>query len=218
LWAGVSNPARRIAGDSLQDLFSWGESSVRKVSYSMSVSLDGFIETPHRGIDWVIVDEELHTFFNEQAREMGAFLYGRRIYELLVDFWPTADADPSNPPYVVEYAHIWKDMPKIVFSKTLDAVEWNSGLVREGLAEEIRKLKAQPGKELSVGGPTLASTFMQLGLIDEYGLFVNPIVLGGGTPFFPALHKPMNLQLIETRRFRCGVVYLRYQPVGGGSK
>ncbi len=190
---------------------------MRKVSYSMSVSLDGFIETPDRRIDWVIVDEELHTFFNAQARETGAFLYGRRIYELMVDFWPTADADPSNPAFVVEYAHIWKDMPKIVFSKTLDKVEWNSRLVREDIAEEITKLKTQPGKDLSVGGPTIASAFMKLDLIDEYGLFVNPVILGGGTPFFPALHRPMKLQLIETRTFSSGVVYLRYQPVGKGS-
>lgn len=184
---------------------------MRKVTYSMSVSLDGFIETPDLGIDWVIVDEELHTFFNDQARETDVFLYGRRMYELMTEFWPTADADPSNPDFVVEYSRIWKDMPKVVFSKTLDKVEWNSRLVREDIAGEIAKLKAQPGRDLSVGGPNLASTFMQLGLIDEYGLFVNPIVLGRGTPFFPASHKPLNLQLIETRTFASGVVYLRYR-------
>ena len=189
---------------------------MRKVSYSMSVSLDGFVETSDRRIDWVIVDEELHTFFNEQARQTDAFLFGRRMYELMVDFWPTADTDPSNPAYVVEYARIWKDMPKIVFSRTLDKVEWNSRLIRDHMAEEIMTLKAQPGRELSVGGPTIASAFMQLGLIDEYGLFVNPIVLGGGTPFFPARTVPLNLRLIETRPFASGVVYLRYQPVESG--
>jgi len=103
-------------------------------------------------------------------------------------------------------------MPKIVFSKTLDQVDWNSRMVRDVTAEEITKLKAQPGKDLSIGGPTLASAFMKLGLIDEYQLFVNPVVLGGGTPFFPAIDKPINLQLIETRTFSSGVVYLRYQP------
>lgn len=187
---------------------------MRKVIYSMSVSLDGFIETPNRGIDWVIVDEELHTFFNDQAREMGTFLYGRRMYEIMVDYWPTADTKPSSFPYEVEFARIWKNMPKIVFSKTLDKVEWNSRLVRDNIAEEITKLKAQPGKDLSLGGPTIASTFMQLGLIDEYQLFMNPVVLGGGTPFFPTLHNPINLRLIETRAFGSGVVYLRYQTDG----
>lgn len=187
---------------------------MRKVIYSMSVSLDGFIETPNREIDWVIVDEELHTFFNDQAREQGAFLYGRRMYELMVDYWPTADTLPSRPAYEVEFARIWKNMPKIVFSKTLDKVEWNSRLVRDNIAEEITKLKAQPGKDLSLGGPTLASTFMQLGLIDEYQLFLNPVVLGSGTPFFPALRNPISLRLIETRTFGSGVVYLRYQSGG----
>jgi len=186
---------------------------MRKIIYSMSVSLDGFVETTNREIDWVVVDEELHTFFNDQAREMGAFLFGRRMYELMTAFWPTPDAERSNLPYIVEYAHIWKDMPKIVFSKTLDKVDWNSRLVRDVIAEEITKLKAQPGNDLSIGGPTLASAFMKLGLIDEYQLFVNPVVLGGGTPFFQALDNPINLRLIETRTFGSGVVYLRYQPI-----
>ena len=184
----------------------------------MSVSLDGFVETMNREIDWVIVDEELHTFFNDQARDMGAFLYGRRMYELMVDYWPTADAEPSNPAYVIEYSRIWKDMPKIVFSKTLNRVGWNSRLVRDDIAGEISKLKAQPGRDLQLGGPTLAATFIQLDLVDEYQLFVNPILLGGGTPFFPALNKPINLRLIETRTFGSGVVYLRYQTGGKETK
>jgi dihydrofolate reductase len=184
----------------------------------MSVSLDGFIATPNRELDWVIVDEELHTFFNAQAREMGAFLYGRRMYELMVDSWPTADTKPARPAYEVEFARIWKNMPKIVFSKTLDKVEWNSRLVRNNIAEEITTLKEQPGKDLSIGGPTIASTFMQLGLIDEYQLFVNPVILGGGIPFFLALCKPTDLRLIETRTFRSGVVYLRYQLDGKESQ
>ena len=143
----------------------------------MSVSLDGFVETMNREIDWVIVDEELHTFFNDQARDMGAFLYGRRMYELMVDYWPTADAEPSNPAYVIEYSRIWNDMPKIVFSKTLNRVGWNSRLVRDDIAGEISKLKAQPGRDLQLGGPTLAATFIQFGLVDEYQLFVIPVVL-----------------------------------------
>jgi len=189
---------------------------MRKVIYSMSVSLDGFIETPNRELDWVIVDEELHNFFNDQAREMGAFLYGRRLYEVMVAYWPTADTNPSAPAYEVEFARIWKDKPKIVFSKTLDKVEWNSRLVRDNIAEEITKLKAQPGKDLGLGGPTIASTFMQLGLIDEYQLIVNPVVLGGGTPFFPALLNPINVRLVETRTFGAGVVLLRYQRIDEG--
>ena len=100
------------------------------VIYSMMVSLDGFIEGPNREIDWVIIDEELHRFANDQAREVDIFLYGRRLYEVMVDYWPTADTNRSSPEYEVEFARIWKDKPKIVFSSTLDKVEWNSRLVR----------------------------------------------------------------------------------------
>ena len=185
---------------------------MRKIIYSMSVSLDGFVETTNRDIDWVIVDEELHTFFNDQAREMGAFLFGRRMYELMTAFWPIPEAEQSNLSYIIEYAHIWKDMPKIVFSKTPDKVDWNSRLVRDVTAEEITKLKSQPGKDLSIGGPKLASAFIKLGLIDEYQLFVNPVILGGGMPFFPPIDKQINLRLIETRTFGSGVIYLCYQP------
>ncbi len=191
---------------------------MRKVIYSMMVSLDGFIEGPNRELDWHIIDEELHTFVNDQQRAMGAFLYGRRLYEIMVDYWPTADTNPSAPGYEVEFARIWKNMPKIVFSKTLDTVEWNSRLVRDNIAEEVTKLKAQPGNDLTLGGATLASTFMRLGLIDEYQLFVHPVVLGSGTPFFPALDDKIHLRLIETRTFGSGVVYLRYQRAGEGQE
>lgn len=187
---------------------------MRKVIYSMMVSLDGFIEGTKRNLDWHIIDEELHTFANDQARAAGAFLYGRRLYEVMVDYWPTADTKPSALGYEVEFARIWKDKPKIVFSKTLDKVEWNSRLLRGNLAEEITKLKEQPGEDLALGGANLASTVMQLGLIDEYRPIVHPVVLGGGTPFFPPLHSPIKLRLVETRAFESGVVYLRYQRAG----
>lgn len=178
---------------------------------SMMVSLDGFVEGPNRELDWVAIDEELHTFASDQAREMGTFLYGRRLYEVMADFWPTADADPSAPDYIVEFARIWKDKPKIVFSKTLEKVEWNSRLVRDNIVEEITKLKEQPGRDMDLGDPNIASTLMQLGLVDEYRLLVHPVVLGGGTPFSPSLEHKITLRLVETRTFRSGVVYLRYQ-------
>lgn len=187
---------------------------MRKLIYSSSVSLDGYTETTDRSIDWVIVDEELHTFFNAQARELGAWLYGRRMYEMMVDYWPTADTKPSSTAYEVEFARIWKNMPKIVFSRTLEKVEWNSRLVRDDLGEQVAKLKAQPGKDLGIGGATLAASLVQLGLIDEYQFFVNPVILGGGTPFFPTLRNRINLRLVQSRTFSSGVVYLRYLPDG----
>jgi dihydrofolate reductase len=182
-----------------------------RVIYSMSVSLDGFVETADRSLDWVIVDEELHAFFNEEARQVGTFLYGRRLYELMAAYWPTADTDPSNPAYMVEFARIWKDKPKVVFSTTLDKVEWNSTLFRNGVVEQVTRLKEQPGNDLSVGGPNLASSLIKLGMIDEYRLYVQPAVLGTGTPFFPAFDRRIKLRLVETRTFGSGVVYLRYE-------
>ena len=185
---------------------------MRKVIYAMSVSLDGFIEAANGDLSWSYPDEELHSHFNAQEAMIGVHLYGRGLYENMAAYWPTADQNPSAPGVEIEYARIWKDIEKIVFSKTLKQVGWNSRLVSGNIAEEVNRLKAQPGKDMSVGGAGLAATFMQLGLIDEYQLFVNPVILGDGMPFFPALDNPINLRLIETRRFSSGVVYLRYQP------
>lgn len=186
------------------------------VIYSMDVSLDGFVEGPDRGLDWTSIDEELHEHWNDQAGAAGAFLYGRRMYEFMAGYWPTADANPSLPPYMAEFARIWRDKPKIVFSKTLEKVEWNGRLVRGDVAEEVARLKEQPGGDLDLGGATIASTFMRLGLIDEYRLCVHPVVLGDGTPFFPTLDDRINLRLVETRPFGSGVVYLRYRRAAEG--
>jgi len=188
---------------------------MRKLIYSFGVSLDGFIAGPDGDIDWSAPDEELHRFHNQQARELGAQLYGRRLYEVM-RYWETAEENPSAPEVELEFARIWKDTPKIVFSKTLEKVEGNARLVRDGVAEEVAKLKEQPGKDLAVGGAGLASTCMNLGLIDEYRLFVSPVVLGGGTPYFPALEERINLELVETQTFGSRVVYVRYQRAEDG--
>jgi dihydrofolate reductase len=189
---------------------------MRKVIYGMFVSVDGFIEGPNREIDWHVVDEELHTFSNDLQAEVGAYLFGRRMYEVMA-YWETADQNLSSPAYELEFARNYKRIPKIVFSKTLEQVEGNARLVREGAIEEVAKLKAQPGKDLEIGGAGLASTFIPLGMVDEYRIFIHPAVLGSGTPFFPALDKPINLRLVETHRFGSGVVYLRYQHESEGT-
>jgi dihydrofolate reductase len=188
---------------------------MRKLIYSMGVSLDGFIAGPDGEIDWSAPDEELHRFHNQQARETGAHLYGRRLYEVM-RYWETAEENPSAPEHELEFARIWKDTPKIVFSKTLEKVEGNAKLVGDNVAEEVARLKEEPGNDLAVGGAGLASTFIKLGLIDEYRLFVSPVVLGGGTPYFPALDERINLELVETRTFGSRVVYFRYQRVEDG--
>jgi dihydrofolate reductase len=184
---------------------------VRKLIYSMGVSLDGFIAGPDGEIGWSAPGEELHRFHNQQAREIGVQLCGRRLYETMI-FWETADEKPSTSEVELEFARIWKDTPKIVFSRTLEKVEMsNARLVRDGATEEVAKLKEQPGKDLAVGGAGLASTFIKLGLIDEYRLFISPVVLGAGTPYFPALDERIELELVETRTFGSRVVYVRYR-------
>lgn len=183
---------------------------MRNVLYLMNVSLDGFVEGPDGGFGWSRQDEEVHWFHNRLARELGAFLYGRRMYETMAG-WQTANADPSAPDYLVEFARIWKAKPKIVFSSTLEAVGENCRLVRGDIAAEVASLKQQPGGDLGVSGPGLASTLARLGLVDEYRLVVFPILVGGGKPYFPALDHAVHLRLLETRTFRCGAVYFRYQ-------
>jgi dihydrofolate reductase len=183
---------------------------MRNLIYSMGVSLDGFIAGPSGEIDWSAPDEELHRFHNDQTRELGAHLLGRRLYEEML-YWETADENPSLSEHMLEFARIWKGLPKIVFSTTLEKVEGNARLAAEGVAEEIAKLKAEPGKDLAVGGAGLASTAIDLGLVDEYRLFVSPVVLGAGTRFFPRLEERVNLELVETRTFGSRVVYMRYK-------
>ena len=185
---------------------------MRKLIYSMGVSLDGFIAGPDGAIDWSAPDEELHRFHNQQMRKIGAHLCGRRLYEEMA-YWETADENPSAAEHELEFARIWKGTPKIVFSTTLEKVEGNARLVRDGVAEHVATLKEQPGEDLAVGGAGLASSLIELGLIDEYRLFVSPVVLGGGTRYFPALDERINLELVETRTFGSRVVYVRYRPV-----
>jgi dihydrofolate reductase len=182
---------------------------MRKLIYSMGVSLDGFIAGPDGEIDWSAPDEELHRVHNRQMRDVGTHLCGRRLYEAMT-YWETAEENPSAPEYELDFARIWKDTPKIVFSKTLQKVEGDYTLVRGDATEEVKKLKERTGGDLAVGGAGLASTFIELGLIDEYRLLVSPVVLGGGTPYFPTLQQRINLELIETQTFGSRVVYVRY--------
>jgi dihydrofolate reductase len=177
----------------------------------MSVSLDGFIEGPNHDLSWQLVDDELHTHLNEELSAMSAFLDGRVTYELMVGFWPTADRDPNAAAPAVEFARIWRDMPKIVYSTTLERADWNTTIVRDVVPEEVTKLKSQPGGDMVLGGADLAATFMRHGLVDEYRLYIHPIVIGKGKPMFQESDTRIPLQLVETRPFCNGVFLLRYQ-------
>jgi dihydrofolate reductase len=189
---------------------------MRKIIFMMSVSLDGFMEGPDRELDWHLVDDELHGHFNEQLGAMGAFLDGRVTYELMAGFWPTADKDPASTAPVAEFARIWRDMPKIVFSRTLERADWNTTVARRLVVEEIMELKAQPGGDLVVGGADLAAAFMRHDLIDEYRLYVHPVIIGRGKPMFRPSDAKINVRLVETRAFGNGVVLLRYQRPEAG--
>jgi dihydrofolate reductase len=185
---------------------------MRKLIFSMSVSLDGFVAGPGGEIDWSAPDDELHRFHNERVRQLGAHLLGRRLYETML-YWETADRDPALGETEREFAGIWQALPRIVFSTTLDRVEGNARLASGSVVEEVTRLKEQPGKDLGVGGAGLAAACTKLGLVDEYELFVNPVVLGSGTPYFPALDERIALELVETRTFGSRVVYLRYRRI-----
>jgi dihydrofolate reductase len=181
-----------------------------KLIYMLNVSLDGYVETPDHSLDWAVVDDELHSWFNDQTRALDASLYGRGLYELMAAYWPTAESDPSTTETEREFARLWNAMPKIVFSSTLESVEWNSRLVRGDVGEELARLRTEFDGDLDVGGATLASAFIRRGLVDEYRLVVHPVILGGGTPFWPKLDAPIRLRLTETHRFASGVLYLGY--------
>jgi dihydrofolate reductase len=176
----------------------------------MNVSLDGFVETPDHSLDWATVDEELHFWFNEQARHMDASLYGRGMYELMAGYWPTADSDPNATEAMREYARIWRATPKIVFSSSLESVEWSSRLVRGDVGEELKRLRAEFAGDMDIGGATLAASFIKRGLVDEYRLVVHPVAIGSGTPYFPVLPSRLPLRLVESRAFRSGAVAVSY--------
>lgn len=191
---------------------------MRKVVVHMGSSLDGYFEGPDHDLSWGRVDEELHAHFNEHLATMSAFLEGRVTYELMEAFWPTADQDPEHPPTMREFAGTWRAVPKVVFSRTLAEVGPNASL-RAGVdPEEIRALKQQPGGDMTLGGVDLVETFRRLGLVDEYRLYVHPVLIGRGRRLFETADTPTHLELVETRRFGNGVVLLRYAVPPAGQR
>jgi dihydrofolate reductase len=183
---------------------------MRKVILFNMVTLDGFFEGPNREIDWHHVDAEFNEFAIAQLDSADGLLFGRITYQLMANYWPTPTA-MENDPIVADKMN---NLPKIVLSRTLEKAEWNNTrLIKENIADEISKLKQQPGKDLLLfGSADLASTLTQLGLIDEYRIMVNPVVLGSGNPLFKRIHHRLDLKLVNARTFRSGNVLLYYQP------
>ena len=183
-----------------------------KLIYSMNVSLDGFVETPDHSLDWATVDDELHRWFNDQSRALEASIYGRRMYEVMAGYWPTAEDDPAGSDAEHEFARIWNPLPKIVFSTTLDKVDHNARLVSGDVGDVLDGLRREFDGTIDVSGPNTAGQFVQRGLVDEYHLVVHPVVLGAGTPFWPALDAPHRLRLTETHEFDSGTEVRSYVP------
>jgi dihydrofolate reductase len=182
-----------------------------RLIYSLNVSLDGFVEGRDHDLSWADVGEELHTWFNRRMSGLDASLYGRGLYEVMA-VWPSIAADASAPAYMRDFGEIWLRTPRYVFSSSLESVAHNSTLVRGDVREELARIRERHSGDLEVGGPTLAASFIRAGLVDEYQLVVHPVVLGGGTPFFPPLDEPLRLQLVESRPLPAGVELLVYRP------
>ncbi|MFI7273107.1 dihydrofolate reductase family protein [Streptomyces sp. NPDC049879] len=183
---------------------------MRKVTYSMNVSLDGYIVGPDGGIDWTAPDGNVFRSWIEETREVGVHLLGRRLYEAML-YWETVDQD-SLDDAEREWTELWNPLPKVVFSTTLSEVQGHARLASGGLAEEIERLRAEPGEgNIAIGGANLAAQAAALDLIDEYRARVYPVLVGGGIPFLPQAERHVNLGLVETRTFDSGVIYLCYR-------
>ena len=184
---------------------------MRRVTYSMSMSLDGYIVGPDGDFNWTAPVEEVFRFWIDEIRDVGVHVMGRRLYETML-YWETAEQEQSLDEAELEWAALWKPLPKVVFSTTLSAVKGNARLASGGLAEEIERLRAEPVEsEIAIGGATLAAEAAALDLIDEYRVMVYPVLVGGGIPYFPRRERRVDLDLVETRAYGSRVVYLRYR-------
>ncbi len=184
---------------------------MRSVTCSMGMSVDGYIVGPDGDFDWTAPDEELFRFVTDEVRALGVHLLGRRLYETML-YWETADQDSSLDDSMLVWAAIWKQLPKVVFSTTLSAVQGNARLATGGLATEIERWRTKPGDgDIAIGGATLAGEAAALGLIDEYRVRVHPVLVGGGTSFFPHTEHRVGLELVDSRAFSSGVAYLRHR-------
>ncbi|MET7326044.1 dihydrofolate reductase family protein [Streptomyces sp. NPDC005549] len=187
---------------------------MRRVTYSMNLSLDGFVVDPDGGIDWSDPDPEVFRHFIDELRLTGVHLMGRRLYETML-YWETAEQDASLDAAELEWAALWKALPKVVFSRTLTGVRGtNTHLASGTLAEEIKRRRAEPGDgDIAIGGATLAAEAADSDLIDEYRATVHPVLVGGGTPFFPHHGRRVKLELVENRTFGSGVALLRHRVI-----
>ena len=188
---------------------------MRKNILSIPITLDGYIEGPNRERDWVIADDELHDYHTHLLENADLVLFGRVTYELLANYWPTATSDPSLPAGMRRFAEAINPMPKVVFSKTLSDVGWNTKIAKSIDPQEIKELEKQAGGNMVLlGGATTTQTFIQHGLMDELQLLVHPVAIGSGKPLLGDIHSLQKLDFLRRQVFQSGVVALCYQPDG----
>jgi dihydrofolate reductase len=190
---------------------------MRKIIALIHLSLDGFASGPNDELDWIAYDSELEAYAHSMQEETDAVIWGRKTYEGMASFWLTVPGNPESSQGEREHAQFLQDSTKIVVSRTLDKIEWNNSpntvLIKDNIAETINKIKNQPGKHIwFLGSVNLAQTFMELGLIDEYRLNINPVILSEGNAFFANLSHKIPLKLVESQTLKSGVLTLRYQP------
>jgi dihydrofolate reductase len=183
---------------------------VRKLTYGMNLSRDGYIATPDNDLGWSLPSDELFQWWSDRVAATDLALYGRKLWDTMSSHWPTADQQPGATPAQVEFANRWRNMPKVVFSSTTSTVDWNARLVTGDAVAEMTRLKSEDGGPMDVGGAALAASAMRAGLIDEYAIVTHPVLVGGGTPFFTALDAWVKLDLVETKTFPDGVLLTRY--------
>ncbi|HVI45390.1 MAG TPA: dihydrofolate reductase family protein [Chitinophaga sp.] len=189
---------------------------MRKVVLFMHVSLDNYVADVNGGLEWISYDQELQSYAGEVVEQVGSPLYGRVTYGMMAGYWPTVLENPEGAgEHSLKHARWVQDIPKVVFSRTLDKADWNNTrLIKDNIAEEVQKLKEEPGKDLVIfGSPGLAKTFMELDLIDEYKLTIQPVLLGAGIPLFKDLKEQTKLQLISSKQFKSGVIAAHYSVV-----
>jgi dihydrofolate reductase len=184
---------------------------MRRLTFGMNVSLDGYVAAPGDDISWGLPSDELFQWWSDRVGATGLALYGRGLWEAMSSHWPTADRQPGATPAQIEFARRWRDMPKVVFSSTVGTVDGDARLVTGDAVPEIARLKDEEGGPMDVGGATLAAAAMRAGLIDEYAVVIHPVLVGGGKPFFASLDTWVSLDLVETRTFPGGVLLTRYE-------
>ena len=183
---------------------------MRKLTYGMNISLDGYVAGPGDDLGWSMPSDELFQWWSDRVAATGLALYGRRLWDDMSSHWPTADEQPGATAAHVEFSGRWKAMPKVVFSSTTRPVDWNTRLFTGDAVAEMTRLKAEDGGTMDVAGATLAGAAVRAGLVDEYAVVTHPVLVGGGKPFFTALDSWVDLDLVETRTFPGGVLLTRY--------